>query len=472
MEDVKIGFLTLCAPVHVELIDETGHNLPCCGWAEMAARSLEEQPDVKVVRYPKEPLVEGKIKGPQVSNFNRKALIVSREQAFAAFEKLRREKVDCVVLFFSTWMWVGHYIQAIRNSHLPIILWGVPRGQSCNTVGLSGMHGTLQAIGLKHGFVYGLPGEEDTTQQVLQYARSCYAVNKLSRSKYGKFGSKSMDMVPSIADDVGWMARFGVDIEHMDEGYLIREAKAVKESQVKSAYALLDKYCAKKPDLDSGVDKDLRVYVAMKKIKEKHQLDFMGVKCVFEMGDNYISPCLAQGLLGAEGIASTCCSDDNGVLTGYIMGLLAKAPVFQADVNRVDRKTNEMVMLSCGTAPLNIAASPKDVELPARPELEGGTGGVCVVLQAKPGPATLARISRVENDYVCHLSTGQTFKADKKLHAQCGFPSMPHAFVKLDGDPDKFIRNCYSQYIYLIGDNIANEMRLICDHLNMTILED
>ena len=62
--------------------------------------------------------------------------------------------------------------------------------------------------------------------------------------------------------------------------------------------------------------------------------------------------------------------------------------------------------------------------------------------------------------------------ADKKLHAQCGFPSMPHAFIKLDGDADKFIRNCYSQYLYLASDSISSEMRLICDYLDMKILED
>lgn len=472
MNDIRIGFLTLCAPVHVELTDEMGHNLPCCGWAELACRSLESQPGVEVVRYPDMPLVKGEIAGPQVNNFNREALIVSRQQAFAGFEVFRQKQVDCVVLFFATWMWSGHYTQAIRNSHLPVILWGVPRGESCNTVGLSGMHGVLKAIGIKHGFVYNIPGEKETTRQVLEYARSYHVVNKLSRSKYGKFGSKCMDMLPSVADDVGWLARFGVDIEHLDEGYLIREAKAVKKNDIEVAYASLDKYCSQKPTLDSGVEKTLRVYVAMKKIKQEHELDFMGVKCVFEMGDNYIAPCLAQGMLAAEGITSVCCADDNGALTGYIMSLLTDAPIFQADVNRVNSQTKEMVMVSCGTAPLNLAASPQEVQLPARPELEGGTGGVCVVLQAKPGPATMARISRVEDGYVCHLATGRTFKADKKLTEQCGFPSMPHAFIKLDGDPDRFIRNCYSQYLYLAGDNILTEMKLVCEQLGIGILED
>jgi len=472
MDEIRIGFLTLCAPVHVELIDEMGNNLPCCGWAEMAARSLKKQPGVRLIRYPAQPLVKGKLGGPQVSNFNRNALITSRQQGFEAFEKLRQEQVDCVVLFFATWMWVGHYIQAIKNSHLPVILWAAPRGESCNTVGLSGMHGTLQAIGLKHGLVYGMPDDAESVKKVIEYAGSCHVVNRLSRSKYGKFGSKSMDMLPSVADDVGWLERFGVDIEHMDEGYLIRQAEAVKAQQVKSAYASLDKYVARKPELDGGVEKALRVYVAMKRIKKEHQLDFMGVKCVFEMGDNYISPCLAQAMLAAEGITTVCCADDNGALTAYIMSLLTKAPVFQADVNRLDRNTRELVMISCGTAPLNMAASPRDVELPARPNLEGGTGGVCVVLQVKPGPATLARFSRVENGYQCHLATGETFKANKKLHEQCGFPSMPHAFVKLNGDPERFIRNCYSQYLYLAGDDIANEMRLVCERLDVGILED
>lgn len=471
MKEVKIGFLTLCAPVHVELIDEMGNNLPCCGWAEMAARSLEEQPGVKLVRYPDKPLVDGKIAGPQVSNFNRDALISSRKQAFAAFESLRRDNVDCVVLFFSTWMWVGHYMQAIKNSGIPIILWGVPRGESCNTVGLHGMHGTMNAIGLKHGFVYGMPGEDETTAQVLDYANAFYAVRKLAVSKYGKFGSKCMDMLPSIADDVEWLRRFGVEIEHMDEGYLMREAAVAEESDIKEAYKLLDKYVARKPDFDI-VKKDLSVFVAMNKIKAEHELDFMGVKCVFEMGDNYIAPCLTQALLGAEGIPSACCSDDNGILTAYIMNMLGGNSVFQADVNRVDVKNNEMVMVPCGSAPLDMATSPEHVNLPPRPELEGGTGGVCIDLQIKPGLATMARISRSVNDYFCHIATGKVHEADRELHKQCGFPSLVHGFVKMDGDMEKFMRNCHSQYLYFTLAQIDKRMRIVADWFDLKILED
>ena len=43
-----------------------------------------------------------------------------------------------------------------------------------------------------------MPGEKETTDQVLDYAKAFYAVKKLSTAKYGKFGSKCMDMLPSI----------------------------------------------------------------------------------------------------------------------------------------------------------------------------------------------------------------------------------------------------------------------------------
>ncbi|NIA31110.1 MAG: hypothetical protein GWP06_14510 [Actinobacteria bacterium] len=471
MSKAKVGFLALCAPVHVELTDEMGRSFPCTGWAEMAARSLEECPDVEVVRFPDKPIIAGDVTGPQMPNFDRDTLINGRQRSFEAFETLRKAGVDCVVLFFTTWMWVGHYMQAIKNCGIPTILWGVPRGEACNTVGLHGMHGTMNAIGMKHGFVYGMPGEKETTDQVLDYAKAFYAVKKLSTAKYGKFGSKCMDMLPSIADDVEWLRRFGVEIEHMDEGYLMREASAAKDADIKKAYNLLDKYVANKPDFDI-VKKDLSVFVALKKIKEEHDLDFIGVKCVFEMGEHYIAPCLTQALLGAEGVASSCCSDDNGILTAYIMNMLGGKSVFQADVNRVDMKNNEMVMVPCGSAPLDMAASPKHINLPPRPELESGTGGVCIDLQIKPGLATMARISRSVNDYFCHIATGKVHEADRELHKQCGFPSIVHGFVKMDGDMEKFMRNCHSQYLYFTFADIVKRMKIVADWFGLKVLED
>ena len=76
MEKTKIGFLALCAPVHVELIDEMGNNLPCCGWAEMAARNLRSIPEFPTsiilsgfFNFPFVPVISSCVSSPDFSLF-------------------------------------------------------------------------------------------------------------------------------------------------------------------------------------------------------------------------------------------------------------------------------------------------------------------------------------------------------------------------------------------------------------------
>ncbi|GAH55693.1 unnamed protein product, partial [marine sediment metagenome] len=60
----------------------------------------------------------------------------------------------------------------------------------------------------------------------------------------------------------------------------------------------------------------------MEKIIESQRYDFTGVKCTFDLSDNYCSACLAQSRLSDRGFVTACLNDGNGALSAYILGLL------------------------------------------------------------------------------------------------------------------------------------------------------
>lgn len=463
----KIGFMALCAPSHVSLVDDLGRNFPAVGAAEKARRSLVKR-GYQVVDYDDRGLVpdfDGE--SNQVQRFNKEALVTRIDETRRALEKFKAHDVDVMVLFMTTWMWAGEYVQALRRSDIPIILWAIPSMEGCSMVGLLGMHGTLDELGMAHKMIYGSPEDPETMRDLELYAKAAMVKNVLQRSRYGQFGGKCMDMVPGVLDYNDWMQKFGVESCHIDQHTIVAEAERFGTPAVREVYDKLGDFAEGVPPFDEVMDRALRSYLSLKKILHEHRLDFAGVKCVFDLSDYYISPCLAQSLIGEEGFVSACCCEDKGALTMYMVRQLSDAPIFQADVELVDHKTNSMTMISCGSAPFSLAGGRSGVRLCAKPAIEGGAGGVSVDLMAKPGEVTFARVSRVRGEYVMNIAEAEVIEGQPEKRKECGFPTWPHAFMKLRGDPKRFVQNCRSQYGHICYGSIKDELIAVCELLGI-----
>lgn len=458
----KIGFIALCAPVHVDVIDDLGRPFPVTGAAEMACRALEKQ-GIEVVRYPNKPLVEGSVKSFQVKNFNKDALIDSRKKAEEAFDYFVREHVDCVVTFFTTWMWVGHYTQAILRANLPIIAWCFPRQEGCQMVGLLGMHGTLDELGFEHEMVYGMHDDTQTLEKLMRYIKACTVVNTLKRSKYGRFGGKCMDMIPGLFDNNDWLLKFGIEVEELGQEVLTKEGEKFTTQDIKKVYNRIKILFDNVPPVnDSYIEKNIRFYLAHKKITAEHELDFSGIKCVFELSDYYCKPCIAQSLMAEDGYATACCCEDKGALTQYIMRILSDETQFQGDVEHVDVQTGNIHMVSCGAAAPGLSDKKSKAKICGAPPIEGEAGGYAINISAKTSPVTLARLSKVAGEYVMLIASGKMFPSTESENKECGFTSFPHLNIKLEGNPEIFLQNLRSQYMHFVCDTIKDELVTVC----------
>ncbi len=465
----RAGFLTLCAPVHVHLRDELDRPFPVFGQAEMCARNMEKA-GIDLVLYKNKRIVDGPVDSLQVENFNGDIIVDSKEKMIEASAQLMNADIDCLVLFFPTWMWTSHYTQSLMKMNIPIILWSGSVMTGCQNVGLWGMHGTLDEIGIEHKLVYGMPDDKKVLSNILVHARAAMVKNILSKSKIGLFGSKCMDMIPGLINDAEWLSKFGIESEHLDQYYLIIEAQKVTKKEIEDAYAEVKNSVAELPPLNEGMEKQIRMYVAHKKLVKEHNIDFDGVKCVFELSDNYCSPCVGQCMMQTNGFITACCGEPKGALTMYIMRILSDEPIFQADVEAVDISKKIVRMVSCGSAPINMgntsntAKSDKFVE---KPPMEGEAGGICLDIEAKPGKVTFARISKIKDRYVMHISKGEVFKDTYNERKETGWPSMPYAALKLDGDPEKFIQNLRSQYMHFCYGDLTGELIEVCNLLDI-----
>ena len=100
------------------------------------------------------------------------------------------------------------------------------------------------------------------------------------------------------------------------------------------------------PEFDDTFRKSIRVYIGYKKIIEEYDLDFGGLKCIFDLSDNYASACLAQSLINTEGFVSTCTSHDKGALILYMMKLINNSPTFMGDIINVEPEIKNTFLFS------------------------------------------------------------------------------------------------------------------------------
>jgi L-fucose isomerase len=213
---------------------------------------------------------------------------------------------------------------------------------------------------------------------------------------------------------------------------------------------------------DEILEKSVRLYFAMKNMMKEDGYAFGGFKCQPEFIDNYVSGCLPISLLINEGVMISCEADMNAALTMRILHLLSGEPVLFADVNDLDMSTGNLRLVNCGTIASDMATTPKDVEWNPQYEYMGAASGACPTFCCKEGPVTLARLSRVDGDYVMQIATGAAFVRKKDTFKEAR-DRWPHAFVTLEGDPDLFLQHLRSNHLHMVYADLIEELFDFCE---------
>ncbi len=444
MSTPKVGFIP-CG-VHEKMIDTFGRPLINRQMIEQAAKSLKDA-GFDVCRYSE--------------------IVRTKKDAAAAVSSVEKENVDCVILYVASWLWASELVGAASLCSRPILIWTTPISQGWGTGGALVLHGAFDEVGLKHKFVYGFPDDPETQKKIVGYVKAAKVLKQLKGSTVGLIGGISMGATPGRVDEAVWMQKFGVTVDHVDQYAVIQKAERIPKDEVAREYEELKNVAGEVPPFDGVMDHSIRLYLAMKKVIKENSFNFTALKCFPEVSDNYATACLAQSLLGNEGFTSACIGDLNTALTAYILQMLSGSSVFNPDIQRIRKGDNVVVMTSDGTCPLNIAEDKNGVKLSKRGVFgEGDADGICVGLVCKPGTVTLARMTRIKGKYFMHISLGESYvppkpKLQKELN-ECGFPCWPHAFVKLDGDVERFVQNQRSEYISMCYGDLKEELLDLC----------
>jgi L-fucose isomerase len=393
-------------------------------------------------------------------------LVLTMEDSVRISEDMIHDHIQCIIYNIGSWVYAPMVVSAVQATGLPSIVYGYRSPAAFSLVGAAITHGSLDELNLLHRFVYGEPDSPDVLKAITSYCRAAMTFDNLSRSKAVVIGGKTMGMVTSAVDFSQIKEIFGTEIEHVDMLRLYLEAQKVAAKKVKEKMAWAKKTYGSVNVSDEVLEKSVRLYFAMKNMMKADGYAFGGFKCQPEFIDNYVSGCLPISWLINEGIMMSCEADMNAAFTMRILHLVSGQPVLFADVNDLNMNTGMLRLVNCGTIATDMATSPKDVEWNPQYDYMGESGGACPTFCCKEGPVTLARLARVDGEYVMQIANGQAVVQDKETFKEAR-DRWPHAFINIEGDPDLFIQHLRSNHLHMVYGDVVDALYDLCEILGI-----
>lgn len=407
-------------------------------------------------------------------------VIHSPEGARREARRLSDQHVDGVILNIAVFAFPNYVVIATQFGRGPYLVLGPQDPRYPGLTGLLAVGGALNQIGTVHSRLWVDLDEDTVSGKLLAFARAAHAVTQLRGQVYGLVGGRSIGMYTGAAPGELWQKTFGVDVDHVDQSEIVRQAPLVAESDVVRARHWLEGNL--KEILYDGdqltpekLDFEIRCYIALKQIVEKYQFDFVGLKCHFDMSAYYSVQCLAATFLndpydweGAKPpVPLACEADSDGALTMQILTLISGLPSCLLDLRFYDTRRQIYVMPNCGAVPTWFAGRTLDPAenmsrvrmVPAIKKYAGG--GAHFEFVFKEGDLTLARLTRSPAGYrmlMTHADTRE-FAISDVMGAGANWP---HAFVDLQVLPDTLVTSLQSNHMHAIAGDYRAELTEFC----------
>src|SRR5437867_6294112 len=126
----------------------------------------------------------------------------------------------------------------------------------------------------------------------MRFIRGGSAVSRLGGETYGVFGGRSMGMYTAAVDLAQWRRQFGIDIEHIDQGEIVRLSAEVPQDKVTKAREWLERMSGEVRYNDAALtreklERQIRSYYAVRRLIAQWDLDFVGIKGQPDMTNHF-----------------------------------------------------------------------------------------------------------------------------------------------------------------------------------------
>jgi L-fucose isomerase len=411
-------------------------------------------------------------------------IVWSNESAVATARALAANRPDLTIVNIPVWAFPHFTLLAARETPGPLALFSNVDPTYPGMVGMLAAGGGLDQIGRLHSRAWGDVADEAVVARLDSLARSAAAVHSLRGTTFGRIGGRPMGMYTAVSNTDQWMREFGVDVEEIDQYELVRRADAVSPAVAASARRWLEERVAAvnydgdrlTPEI---LERQIRVYVAMRELIDEHHLDFCGIKAQPELTNHYCTADVAEAFLndpydwdGAkEPLVCATEADMDAALTMQILKSLSGTPVLFADVRHYHADLDIWDLCNSGQHATWFAARSNDADENLRrvtlhPEaFYFPAGGAAVHHVAVAGDMTFARLTRLNGNYRMQVLRGRFEEfpddATERLMRASTY-EWPHAFTHFDAPAAEILDRYGSNHIHAIPGDHVDELRDVC----------
>lgn len=281
------------------------------------------------------------------------------------------------------------------------------------------------------------------------------------------------------------MRVFGVDVEHVGEVEIIRRASEMSDEEVKPGVEWLEQKCKGIFYDGESLTKDtltfqLKCYLATKELSKEHSLDFVGVKCHYDLSEHYVTQCMSCALFNdpydwtgpKEPIPFACEADSDGALTMQILRLLTGQPTLLTDIRHFDRETGLYVFCNCGAQATWLAnrsanADENLAKVSLYPTISKyRAGGAHLQFVAAPGQVTFARLFRTPERYEMAIFRGELVSMPLEVLKRTCW-EWPHAFAQIPIEPENLFGSYHANHTHFVYGDWQSELVKLCDLLGI-----
>lgn len=413
------------------------------------------------------------------------SVINGPESARQESQRMLAAGIDAVVFNIPVFAFPNLAVMAAKLIGKPVICIAPENGTLPGLGGILACGGGLHQLGIPHETVWGNIEDSSVRDRVTSFLRAASVVNRLRGQVYGLFGGRSIGIGTGSAEPDRWMRLFGVDVEHVGEVEIIRRATEMHDERVLPGLEWLEARC-------SGIFYDgeslttdtlafqLKCYLATKELARERGLDFVGVKCHYDLSENYVTQCMSCALFNdpydwtgpKEPIPFACEADSDGALTMQILQLLTGQPTLLTDIRHFDRETGLYVFCNCGAQATWLAnrsgnADENLAKVSLYPTISKyRAGGAHLQFVAAPGQVTFARLFRTPERYEMAIFRGELVSMPlEALKRTCW--EWPHAFARIPIEPENLFGSYHANHTHFVYGDWQNELVKICDLLGI-----
>jgi len=400
----------------------------------------------------------------------------SAAQAERWVGELLERGVDLLLLYVPIWTFPSITVRAAE-----VALKQVPLVAVYGDVlsGLLASAGALGQVGVRRRVLWGPP--ESVAEEVRRLARAAMAARPLEGSTLGVFGGRSLGMYSVIADPAQVKALFGVDVEHVDQLEVLREAERVGEGEVERHLRWLTGSVGRIEYggalTEEALRRQIRVYLALKRLAARRGFAFCGLKCQPELSDGYVDPCVAVALMNdpydadgpKEPVACACEADIDGALTMQILKLVSGGkPTTLMDLLVYDEERQLLFMGNCGGMATWFAEASPDPAANLRsvhllPQIQGKAGGAATQYVAPEMTLTIARLYRVGGEYHMVYMRAESVRVDRSELRRSMWP-WPHIVVRMRRESlRKLVETVGANHLHAVEGDYVAELEAFCE---------